>query len=197
MCIPGGQGVAGSNPAVPTVFRTPVPRNGNENGHDHSHLTGQDEQTIQADGQAIPTTRAPMAEIPARRAGQAPAFPPQPRAGLDQHARAEQLAQRRSPARAPSQPEQHSSGTKPTGHLTLTPDVRADHHPGDHGAPTARHAGPAPMASPPPRRPLRPAATAAARRMPTTYRRPPPATQSPNVASTRSDADVSRANTRR
>jgi len=54
--IPGGQGVAGSNPAVPTVFRTPVPRNGNENCHDHSHLTGQDEQTIQADGQAIPMT---------------------------------------------------------------------------------------------------------------------------------------------
>src|SRR5262245_16733876 len=35
------------------------------------------------------------------------------------------------------------------------------------------------------------------RRMPTTYRRPPPATRSPNVASTSSDADVGRANTRR
>src|SRR5262245_24507613 len=34
-CFPGGQGVAGSNPAVPTVFRTLVPRNGNENCHDH------------------------------------------------------------------------------------------------------------------------------------------------------------------
>jgi len=33
--------------------------------------------------------------------------------------------------------------------------------------------------------------------MPTTYRRLPPATRSPNVASTSSDADVSRANTRR
>ena len=68
-CFPGGQGVAGSNPAVPTVFRTPVPRNGNENYHDHSHRTGRHEHTIQADGQAIPMTRAPMAEIPARRAG--------------------------------------------------------------------------------------------------------------------------------
>ncbi len=34
------------------------------------------------------------------------------------------------------------------------------------------------------------------RRMPTTYRRPRPATRSPNVASTSSDAEVSRANTR-
>ena len=31
--------------------------------------TSQHEHTIQADGQAIPMTRAPMAEIPARRAG--------------------------------------------------------------------------------------------------------------------------------
>jgi hypothetical protein len=34
----GGQGVAGSNPAVPTVFRTLVPRTGNEVSHDRSHL---------------------------------------------------------------------------------------------------------------------------------------------------------------
>ena len=39
VCFPGGQGVAGSNPAVPTVFRTLVSRIGNENGHDRSHLT--------------------------------------------------------------------------------------------------------------------------------------------------------------
>ena len=38
-CIPGRQGVAGSNPAVPTFFRTLVPRIGNEVWHDHSHLT--------------------------------------------------------------------------------------------------------------------------------------------------------------
>src|SRR5882724_497227 len=38
-CIPGGQGVAGSNPAVPTVFRTLVPRNGNEVSRDRSHPT--------------------------------------------------------------------------------------------------------------------------------------------------------------
>ena len=37
--------------------------------HDHSHRTGRHEHTIQANGQAIPMTRAPMAEIPARRAG--------------------------------------------------------------------------------------------------------------------------------
>ena len=35
------------------VFRTPVPRNGNETGHDHSHLTGRDEQNIQGGGYAI------------------------------------------------------------------------------------------------------------------------------------------------
>jgi hypothetical protein len=37
-CIPGGQGVAGSNPAVPTIFRTLVARIGNETRHDRSHL---------------------------------------------------------------------------------------------------------------------------------------------------------------
>ncbi len=36
---PGGQGVAGSNPAVPTVFRTLMPLTGNESSHDHSHLS--------------------------------------------------------------------------------------------------------------------------------------------------------------
>ena len=42
-CIPGGQGVAGSNPAVPTIIRTVVPRNGNENGatgNDHAAQVG-------------------------------------------------------------------------------------------------------------------------------------------------------------
>ena len=48
--FPGGQGVAGSNPAVPTVFRTLVPRNGNENCHDHSHLTGREEPNIHDGG---------------------------------------------------------------------------------------------------------------------------------------------------
>jgi hypothetical protein len=33
-----GSGVAGSNPAVPTVFRTLVPLIGNESSHDRSHL---------------------------------------------------------------------------------------------------------------------------------------------------------------
>jgi hypothetical protein len=37
-CIPGGQGVASSNPAVPTVFRTLVLLIGNESSHDRSHL---------------------------------------------------------------------------------------------------------------------------------------------------------------
>jgi hypothetical protein len=54
--------------------------------------------------------------------------------GLDRHAMAEQLAQRRSRARAPGQPKQYSSGAEPTGHLTLTPEIRVDHHPGEHGA---------------------------------------------------------------
>ncbi len=52
--IPGGQGVAGSNPAVPTGSRTLVPRIGNENCHDRSHRTGWDEQSIQGGGRAIP-----------------------------------------------------------------------------------------------------------------------------------------------
>jgi hypothetical protein len=34
----GGQGVAGSNPAVPTSFRTPYRPTGNETRHDRSHL---------------------------------------------------------------------------------------------------------------------------------------------------------------
>ena len=51
--LTGGQGVAGSNPAVPTVFRTLVPRNGNETCHDHSHLTGRDEQSIESGSHAI------------------------------------------------------------------------------------------------------------------------------------------------
>src|SRR6266516_6766180 len=34
----GGQGVAGSNPAVPTVFRTLYGPTGNETRHDRSHL---------------------------------------------------------------------------------------------------------------------------------------------------------------
>ena len=67
--VTGGQGVAGSNPAVPTGFSNTCTPKWERNCHDHSHLTGQDEQTIQTDGQAIPITRAAMAEIPARRAG--------------------------------------------------------------------------------------------------------------------------------
>jgi hypothetical protein len=39
LSVPGGQGVAGSSPAVPTVFRTLVPRNGNESGPGRSQLT--------------------------------------------------------------------------------------------------------------------------------------------------------------
>jgi hypothetical protein len=37
-------------------------------------------------------------------------------------------------ARASSQPKQYSFGAEPTGHLTLTPEIRVDHHPGEHGA---------------------------------------------------------------
>lgn len=47
---------------------------------------------------------------------------------------AEQLAQRRNRRGASRQPKQYSSGAEPTGHLTPTPDVRLDHHPGEHGA---------------------------------------------------------------
>ena len=133
-----------------------------------------------------------MAEIPARRAGQVAVFPHQARAGLDQHAMAEQLAQRRSPSRAPRQPKQYPFGAEPTGQVTLTSHVSVT---------TAhfrtRHAGGREWRvrrrgrchDPRRRQPLG--------RMPTTYRRPPPATRSPNVASTSSDAHVSRANTRR
>jgi hypothetical protein len=42
-CMAGGQGVAGSNPAVPTIIRTVVPRNGNRKrttGNDHAALIG-------------------------------------------------------------------------------------------------------------------------------------------------------------
>src|SRR5262249_10915282 len=41
------------------VFRTLVPRSGNENCHDHSHLTGRDEQSIQDGGHAILMTALP------------------------------------------------------------------------------------------------------------------------------------------
>ena len=61
-----------------------------------------------------------MADIPARRAGQVSAFPQQARVGLDQHAMAEQLAQRRSPPRASRQPQQSPFGAEPTGQVTLT-----------------------------------------------------------------------------
>src|SRR5262249_11256335 len=50
------------------VFRTLVPRSGNENCHDHSHLTGRDEQSIQDGGHAIlMTALPPWPGSPARR----------------------------------------------------------------------------------------------------------------------------------
>ena len=86
--------------------------------------------------------------------------------GLDQHATAEQLAQRRSPPRAP---------------------------PAAHAVPFSAPGPPArsPPRDDPQRRQLLLGQISA------TYRRLPPATRSPNVASTSSDADViSRANAR-
>jgi len=100
-----------------------------------------------------------MAEIPARRLGTG--LPPQARAGLDQHAIAEQLAQRRS--RRPASPNSTlpapnppaTSPWPPTSGWTIT-RVNMAHYRTDH-------AGPAPMASPPPRRRLWRAATVAAK----------------------------------
>jgi hypothetical protein len=69
------------------VFRTLVPRNGNETGHDHSHLTGRDQQKHPRRRPRHPDDRiAAIAEIPARRAGQVSVFPQQARVSLDQHA---------------------------------------------------------------------------------------------------------------
>jgi len=45
-----------------------------------------------------------------------------------------QLAQRRSRVPASRQPKQYCLGAEPTGQLTLTPYVRAGHHPREHGA---------------------------------------------------------------
>ena len=50
----GGQGVAGSNPAVPTVFRTLVASIGNETCHDRSHLPRRDGQGIQGGDCVVP-----------------------------------------------------------------------------------------------------------------------------------------------
>ena len=61
-------------------------------------------------------------------------LPRQAGVSLDQHAMAEQRAQRRSRRGHPRQPKQYSSGAEPTGHLTWAPDVRVEHHPGEHGA---------------------------------------------------------------
>src|SRR6516225_2115763 len=57
--IPGGQGVAGSNPAVPTGFSNTCAPKWEQNRHDHSHLTGRDEQSIHDGGQAILMTASP------------------------------------------------------------------------------------------------------------------------------------------
>src|SRR6266571_4071784 len=57
--LTGGQGVAGSNPAVPTDFRTLVPRTGNESSHDRSHLAQRDEQSIQGGDYAVLTIALP------------------------------------------------------------------------------------------------------------------------------------------
>src|SRR6516162_8494098 len=92
-CIPRVKGSPGSNPAVPTVFRTLVPRNGNETGHDHSHLTGRDERSIQDGGHAILMTALsawPRSPGAAGRLGIC--LPTAGAGGLDQHVMAEQLA---------------------------------------------------------------------------------------------------------
>ena len=159
----------------------------------------QDEQTIQAGGQAIPDDprgdgRDPGAPRrlgtglpPARAGGPGPARPSGPACPAPE------------PARASSQPKQHASGAEPTGHLTPAPTSgrTSSGRPWRTTGPAMRGRRQWPVRrrgdcyDPRRRQPLR--------RMPTTYRRCrlPPATRSPNVASTSNDADVSRANTRR
>ncbi len=94
--VPGGQGVAGSNPAVPTVFRTLVPRNGNEICHDRSHLTAAGRAKHPRRRLLRPDDRvAARAEIPARRAALVFLSTRRRGWGLNRYAMVERLDERR------------------------------------------------------------------------------------------------------
>ncbi len=195
MCIPGGQGVAGSNPAVPTGFRTLVPQIGNKTGHDHSHPTGRDEQNIQGGGHVILIIALPRWPRSQRAARSGVCLPTAGADGWDQHAMAEQLAQRRNRRGRSGSPSSTLPAPNPTGHLTSTPDVRLDQHPGEHGALPDPPCGAGANGESAAAEAVMTAAAAA--RTHADHLPPASSTRSPNVANTRSDAHASRANTRR
>jgi hypothetical protein len=134
-CFPGGQGVAGSNPAVPTgFFERLCPELGTKTAMIVPTRPAGISKASKPGGHAILIIASPQWPRSRRGGRLGICLPQQARAGLDQHARAEQPCPAPEPARASRQPKQYSYGAEPTGRLTLTPGVRVDHHPDEHGA---------------------------------------------------------------
>jgi hypothetical protein len=173
------------------VFRTLVPRIGNENCHDRSHLTGRVEQSIQGGRHAILLIALPRWPR-SRRGGPVRYLSSHSRRGWAWPSTPWRNSWPSAGAGAGVQAAQALPFRRRT-HRPPHPDARRKR---DHGALPDPPCGGREWRvrrrgrcyDPRRRQPLG--------RMPATYRRVPPATRLPNVARTSSDAHISRANTR-